>query len=529
MNVSFRSTSRSLQRATKSLHSLSKARQIPRGANLRTFRETQSFQSNIRLSGATAAPRSFVRNYVTGQDQQQPPKPSNPPTTSASGPIGGPGAPRPPRDDKLKAWPFVLIFAIGAVTFAAVLDKKQERTKMPVVPAAKSDSDGLPRLRDDGPIFDPKDIKVIFVLGGPGVGKGTQCAKLVKDYGFVHLSAGDLLREEQSREGTDYGDLIKTYIREGKIVPMEVTIVLLENAMKRNIEQNKKTKFLIDGFPRQMDQALKFEEVVVPSQFTLFFDCDEDTMTKRLLERGKTSGRSDDNMESILKRFRTFKETSMPVVNYFESQKKVVKVDGGKNIDAVYKDVVSYIAGLEIESDDDSLKRTYAYGRIPDAFHQWCGPPGQEILVDSSRGYDHLTPRAHVWGSRSQEEDHNTRPEISFTSVDGSAHGRKQEGVFSLIIAGAYKEVRNSELEITFTIAGAYKEDRNSKPEITIPGVGGLDEANATKKVAQGSKIPFEPEDPHVGYLVKPKTLWSHRTFWPTLGETSGVEDPQAG
>ncbi|EGX50771.1 hypothetical protein AOL_s00054g857 [Orbilia oligospora ATCC 24927] len=344
MNASFRSTSRSLQRATKSLHSLSKARQIPRGANLRTFRETQSFQSNIRLSGATAAPKSFVRNYVTGQDQQRPPKPSNPPTTSASGPIGGPGAPRPPKDDKLKAWPFVLIFAIGAVAFAAVLDKKQERTKMPVVPAAKSDSDGLPRLRDDGPIFDPKDIKVIFVLGGPGVGKGTQCARLVKDYGFVHLSAGDLLREEQSREGTDYGELIKTYIREGKIVPMEVTIVLLENAMKRNIEQNKKSKFLIDGFPRQMDQALKFEEVVVPSQFTLFFDCDEDTMTKRLLERGKTSGRSDDNMDSILKRFRTFKETSMPVVNYFESQKKVVKVDGGKSIDAVYKDVVSYIA-----------------------------------------------------------------------------------------------------------------------------------------------------------------------------------------
>ncbi|RVD81104.1 uncharacterized protein DFL_008981 [Arthrobotrys flagrans] len=340
MNVSFRSTTRSLQRATKPLHSFSKARQIPRGGrNLRTFPETQLFQS----STATAAPRSFVRNYVTGQEQQQPPKPSNPRTTSASGPIGGPGAPRPPKDDKLKAWPFVLIFAIGAVTFAAVLDNRKDR-KMPVVPAAKSDSDGLPRLRDDGPIFDPKDIKVIFVLGGPGVGKGTQCAKLVKDYGFVHLSAGDLLREEQSREGTDYGELIKTYIREGKIVPMEVTIVLLENAMKRNIDQNKKSKFLIDGFPRQMDQALKFEEVVVPSQFTLFFDCDEDTMTKRLLERGKTSGRSDDNMESILKRFRTFKETSMPVVNYFEGQKRVVKVDGGKSIDAVYKDVVSHIA-----------------------------------------------------------------------------------------------------------------------------------------------------------------------------------------
>ncbi|KAF3914611.1 hypothetical protein AA313_de0200826 [Arthrobotrys entomopaga] len=213
---------------------------------------------------------------------------------------------------------------------------------MPAV-GSSSASKALPKLRDDGPIFNPKDVKVIFVLGGPGVGKGTQCAKLVKEYNFVHLSAGDLLREEQSREGTEYGDLIKSYIKDGKIVPMEVTVVLLENAMKRNIADGKKS-FLIDGFPRQMDQALKFEEVVVPSQFTLFFDCDEDTLTKRLLERGKTSGRTDDNPESILKRFRTFKETSMPVVNYFDGQKRVVKVDGGKSIDAVYKEVVSHIS-----------------------------------------------------------------------------------------------------------------------------------------------------------------------------------------
>lgn len=68
------------------------------------------------------------------------------------------------------------------------------------------------------PTFSPKDVSVIFVLGGPGAGKGTQCANLVRDFGFVHLSAGDLLREEQNREGSEFGELIKTYIREGKIV-----------------------------------------------------------------------------------------------------------------------------------------------------------------------------------------------------------------------------------------------------------------------------------------------------------------------
>ena len=88
-----------------------------------------------------------------------------------------------------------------------------------------------------------------------------------------------------------------------------------------------------------MDQALKFEESVVPSTFTLFFDCPESVMLERLLNRGKTSGRADDNPESIKKRFRTFEETSMPVVNYFEKQGKVVKVEAVKSAEDVYSDV----------------------------------------------------------------------------------------------------------------------------------------------------------------------------------------------
>jgi UMP-CMP kinase len=180
---------------------------------------------------------------------------------------------------------------------------------------------------------------VVFVLGGPGAGKGTQCANLVKDYGFKHLSAGDLLREEQDRKGSEFGEMIKEYIRDGKIVPMEVTIQLLENAMTAAIKETKNRKFLIDGFPRKLDQAYKFEEAVVPSKFTLFFDCPEDVMQKRLIKRGETSGRADDNEESIKKRFKTFVETSMPVVEYFEKQGKVVKVMATSSPEDVYADV----------------------------------------------------------------------------------------------------------------------------------------------------------------------------------------------
>ena len=193
------------------------------------------------------------------------------------------------------------------------------------------------------PSFDPKEVTVVYILGGPGSGKGTQSAYLVRDYGFTHLSAGDLLREEQDRKGSEYGELIKDNIKDGKIVPMEVTVKLIENAMHAKLEEKKsggKGRFLIDGFPRKMDQAIYFEELVCPSACTLFLDCPEDVMNERLLNRGKTSGRSDDNEESIKKRFKTFVETSMPVVKHFEEEDRVVKVSATGGEGEVYEGVV---------------------------------------------------------------------------------------------------------------------------------------------------------------------------------------------
>lgn len=206
-----------------------------------------------------------------------------------------------------------------------------------------SENPALKAPKRTSPLFSPgtgdNEALVLFVLGGPGAGKGTQCANIVKDYGFRHLSAGDLLREEQDRPGSEFGEMIKSYIKEGQIVPMEVTIQLLENAMTSSIEEKGNRKFLIDGFPRKLDQATKFEEVVVPSKFTLFFDCPEETMRERLLVRGQTSGRSDDNEESIKKRFKTFVDTSMPVVNMFENEGRVVKIDATKSPEKVYEAV----------------------------------------------------------------------------------------------------------------------------------------------------------------------------------------------
>jgi len=97
-------------------------------------------------------------------------------------------------------------------------------------------------------------------------------------------------------------------------------------------------RFLIDGFPRKLDQAEAFEREVCESSFILFLDCPEEEMEKRLLQRGLTSGRVDDNIESIKKRFITFKETSYPVIEAFAAKGKVRRVECVKSIEEVYKE-----------------------------------------------------------------------------------------------------------------------------------------------------------------------------------------------
>lgn len=191
-------------------------------------------------------------------------------------------------------------------------------------------------LRESGAKVDENQRRVFFVLGGPGSGKGTQCKRLVEKFGFDHFSAGDLLRAEV-KSGSEDGQMIADMIKDGKIVPGEITIGLLKKA----IEGSQKAGVLIDGFPRQLGQAGSFEKEVSDFEFVLFFDCPEEEMERRLLERGETSGRSDDNQESIRKRFKTFVETSMPVIEYYEAKGKVHRIDATRSVDEIANHVAS--------------------------------------------------------------------------------------------------------------------------------------------------------------------------------------------
>ena len=189
---------------------------------------------------------------------------------------------------------------------------------------------------------------VIFVLGGPGAGKGTQCGKISETFGYQHISAGDCLRAERKNPNSKNGELINNYIKEGKIVPVEITVKLLKKAM----QESKSNKFLIDGFPRDPANVSGWNEFVGDSANVagvLYFDCPEKVLERRLLERGKSSGRADDNIESIRKRFNTFKTQSFPVIQMFQSMNKVKHIVADRSIDAVFAEVSEYIKQIDEE------------------------------------------------------------------------------------------------------------------------------------------------------------------------------------
>lgn len=195
---------------------------------------------------------------------------------------------------------------------------------------------------------------VIFVLGGPGAGKGTQCSLICKEYGYVHLSAGDLLRKEQDTPGSQYGQLIADHIKNGTIVPVEITCSLLENAMLEHMrslagsagrgdEPIETGNFLIDGFPRNQNNLDGWERQVndkVNVKFVLFFECPREVCINRCLERGKEgSGRADDNPESMAKRLDTYLNQTMPIVVHYEKLGIVRRIDASRQISQVFDDV----------------------------------------------------------------------------------------------------------------------------------------------------------------------------------------------
>ncbi|VUZ48361.1 unnamed protein product [Hymenolepis diminuta] len=182
-----------------------------------------------------------------------------------------------------------------------------------------------------------KHAKVIFVLGGPGSGKGAQCEKIVEKYKFNHLSSGDLLRAEV-QSGSPRGKELQIIMEKGELVSLEIVLALIKEAMLKLVD--KSPYFLIDGYPRELEQGTKFERDVAPCFTVLYFEVSKEVMKQRLLKRGETSGRADDNEATIVQRLKIFEEKTAPVIDHYTKKGKVIKIDASNTIDEVFKVVV---------------------------------------------------------------------------------------------------------------------------------------------------------------------------------------------
>lgn len=178
--------------------------------------------------------------------------------------------------------------------------------------------------------------RVVFVLGGPGSGKGTVCDYLSKEYKIGHLSAGDLLRKEMANSKSHKCELIRGHIASGTIVPAFVTMELLRQAMEAECDVD---TFLLDGFPRNkenMDGWFKEMGQETELLFVLFLKASDDVLIKRCLNR-KSGGRSDDDVEIIKKRLRIFYDETTAIISHFMSQQMVRTLHTDNTKDQVFK------------------------------------------------------------------------------------------------------------------------------------------------------------------------------------------------
>ncbi|WP_010251433.1 adenylate kinase [Myroides injenensis] len=169
----------------------------------------------------------------------------------------------------------------------------------------------------------------IVLFGKPGAGKGTQAEFLKEKYNLTHISTGDVFRFNL-KNGTELGNQAKVFIDKGELVPDEITINMLANEVANNMD---KSGFLFDGFPRTIQQAEALEALLKEKNIdfvgTIGIDANDDILVARILERGKTSGRSDDQDEQkIRNRYTEYNEKTAPLINYYTEKNKYTAVDG---------------------------------------------------------------------------------------------------------------------------------------------------------------------------------------------------------
>ena len=189
----------------------------------------------------------------------------------------------------------------------------------------------------------------IILFGKPGAGKGTQADYIKNYFDLVHISTGDLFRNNIKNE-TQMGLIAKSYMDEGKLVPDEVTIDMLKSEVINNSKAN---GFIFDGFPRTISQAevldIFLDSMKMNIRATISLDVEAFILEDRLIKRGKTSGRLDDqNINKIRNRFKEYNKKTLPLINYYKSLNKFYSISGTGTIDEIRDKLVNMINQLKL-------------------------------------------------------------------------------------------------------------------------------------------------------------------------------------
>ncbi|PWD99377.1 adenylate kinase [Marinilabilia rubra] len=188
----------------------------------------------------------------------------------------------------------------------------------------------------------------IVIFGPPGSGKGTQSEKIIEKYGLAHISTGEILRKE-IKEGSDLGKIAQSFIDKGELIP-DVTIIEI---LEKKLESLSNTKGVIfDGFPRTVDQAVALKKVLQKHgenvDIMLNLEVDREELIQRLLKRGKVSGRSDDNLETIQKRIRVYEERTCPVIEFYKKEGTYAPIRGVGEIDEIFQRISEAIDAIKV-------------------------------------------------------------------------------------------------------------------------------------------------------------------------------------
>lgn len=187
----------------------------------------------------------------------------------------------------------------------------------------------------------------IVIFGAPGSGKGTQSAKLIDKYGLYHISTGEVLRDHIKR-GTELGKIADSYISKGQLIPDELMIQILDDVLEKEAAGKKGVVF--DGFPRTIPQAEALKELLDKRGSKLHavvgLEVPENELVERMINRGKETGRADDNPETIKNRLKVYHEQTSPLREYYNKEGKYLPIKGTGIVDEIFEDISKGIDGL---------------------------------------------------------------------------------------------------------------------------------------------------------------------------------------